>query len=169
MSPDSSHTEGASLESCCWPSSALGTACTEPQRLRLHACLATSKVKHILLVSQRTCKAQLPKSNCLQIPPTQKMLALKAVAGPHLSLILLPQSHEDWGSALSFTRPSLNIGAGLLPEACRSPVPKVQTSPHGSHTEGASLESFCYTHLPLALFPKTLNDWASMLALPPER
>jgi len=31
----------------------------------------------------------------------------------------------------------------LLPDACRSPAPKVQTSPGSSHTEGANFESSC--------------------------
>jgi len=45
MSVDSSQSERASLESCCLASSAHGTARTEAERLRLLACLATSKFK----------------------------------------------------------------------------------------------------------------------------
>ena len=44
-SADSWQPEGAILESCCSASSAHGTACTEAQRLRLLACLATSSFK----------------------------------------------------------------------------------------------------------------------------
>ena len=49
--------EGASLESCCSTSSALGTTCTEAQRLGLLACLATSNFKHSLGMGGGPCQA----------------------------------------------------------------------------------------------------------------
>ena len=143
-SPYSSHTEGASLESCCWPSSAVATVCTEPQRLGLHACLATSKVNHKVLVSRKTYKAKLLKCKHLHIDPMQKVLALKAVAGPHLPFLLLAQSHKDWTSTLPLLPPTSNIGAVSLPHSCQSPAPKVQMSPDSLHTEGACLECCCW-------------------------
>jgi len=45
MSPDSSHPERDSLESCCSASSAHGTARTEEKTMGVLACLATSKFK----------------------------------------------------------------------------------------------------------------------------
>jgi len=56
-SADSWQPEGASLESCCWASSAHGTARTEAQRLGLLACLATSNFK-----SNLTMVVSLPGS-----------------------------------------------------------------------------------------------------------
>ena len=47
-SADSWQPEGATLESCCSPSSAHGTARIEAQRLELLACLATSNFEHSL-------------------------------------------------------------------------------------------------------------------------
>jgi len=142
--PGSYHTEGANLESCCWPSYALATACTEPQRLGLCACLATSKDKYMVLFSWRTYEAQPPKHKRLQIAPTKKVLALKAIAGPHRPLLLLAQSQKYWGSLCFFPHPRTNIGAACFMDVCRSPAPKLQMSPDSSHTEGACLESYCW-------------------------
>ena len=99
-SADSWQPEGASLESCCSASSAHGTACTEAQRLELLACLATSNLKPSLGMggaSQARFAAQLRKSERLQIACSQKGLAWKAVAQPHLPMALLAQTHRDWG------------------------------------------------------------------------
>jgi len=93
----------------------------------------------MVLVSQMTYEAQLSKSNSLQIAATQNVLALKAVAGLHVPLELLAQSHRDWTSTLALPPPSINIGAGSLTDSCRSLAPKVQISPDISHTESSSL------------------------------
>ena len=100
-SADSWQAEGASLESCCSDSSAHGTARTEAQRLGLLACLATPKFKSSLWGSvPEPAAALLRKCECLQIVPSQKELAWKAVAQPHLRMALLAQRHRDWGCLL---------------------------------------------------------------------
>ena len=100
-SADSSQPEGASLESCCSASSAHGTDRTEARRLGLLACLATSNFKPTL---RGPCRAPpeslLQKCERLQIARSQKGLAWKAVAQPHLPMALLAQRHADWGCLL---------------------------------------------------------------------
>jgi len=68
---------------------------------------------------------------------------LKALAQRHLPMALLPQVQIVWGYALSLPPQTSNIAFWCLLDACRSPAPKVQMSPDGSHPEGASLESSC--------------------------
>jgi len=100
-SADSSQPELASLESCWSASSAHGTARTEAQRLGLLACFAIS---HFYCIFGGPCRApataQLPKCERLLIARSQKGLAWKAVAQPHLPMALLPQRHRDWGCLL---------------------------------------------------------------------
>jgi len=91
-SADSCQPEGASLESCCSASSAHGTARTEAQRLELLACLATSNFKRSLRMRgacQTPLAALLRRCERLQIAASQKGLAWKAVAQPHLLMALL--------------------------------------------------------------------------------
>jgi len=98
---DSSQPYEDSLESCCSASSAHGTACTEAQRLRLLACLAPSKFKCSFGGScRRSPAALLRKCERLQIAGSQKKLAWKAVAQPHLPMAVLAQRYRDWGCLL---------------------------------------------------------------------
>jgi len=109
-SADSSHPEGASLESCCSASSAHGTARTEAQRLGLLACLATSNFQRNL---RGLCRApaaeQLRKRERLQIARSQKGLAWKAIAQSNLPMALLPQRHRDWGCLLVLPPQTSNV------------------------------------------------------------
>jgi len=91
------HPEGARLESCCSASSAHGTARTEAQRLGLLACLATANLKRIFGGHfQVHFTVLLQKCEHLPVARTQKVLAWKAVAEPHLPMALLAQRHRDW-------------------------------------------------------------------------
>jgi len=113
-SADSSQPEIASLESCCSASSAHGTACTEAQRLGLLACLATSKFKCIFMgPCRRSPAVLLQKSERLQIAGSQKKLAWKAVAQPHLPMALLAQRHRDWGCLLVLPPQNSNVNLGV--------------------------------------------------------
>jgi len=95
-SADSSQAERASLESCCSASSAHGTAQTGAQKLGLLACLATSNIKRRFWGPCRAPPADLlRKCERLQIARSQKELAWKAVAQPHLPMALLAQIHRD--------------------------------------------------------------------------
>ena len=99
--PDICQPEGASLESCCSASSAHGTDSTEAQTLGLLACLATSNFKSSLGGPCRPPPAALlPKCERLQIAGSQKGLAWKAVAQPHMPMTLVAQRHGDWGCLL---------------------------------------------------------------------
>jgi len=124
-SADSWQAEGASLESCCSASSALGTARTEAQRLGLLACLATSNLKRSLGIGvpfQAPPAALLQKCERLQKGRSQKGLAWKAVAQPHLPMALVAQRHRDCGYLLVFPPQSSNLSygvrAGRLQQPC---------------------------------------------------
>jgi len=116
MSPDSCQPEGSSLESCCSASSAHGPARREAQRLGLRACLATSNFKCIpgIGVTYRApFAALLRKCESLQIAGSQKGLAWKAVAQPHLPMALLAERHRDWGCLLVLPPQTSNVTRGL--------------------------------------------------------
>jgi len=71
---------------------------------------------------QATFAALLRKCERLQIAGSQKLLAWKAVAQPHLPMALLAQRHRDWGCLL-FLPPqtsnvSLGVRAGGLQQPC---------------------------------------------------
>jgi len=111
-SAESWQPEGASLESCFSASSAHGTARTEPQRHELPACLATSNFKRSQGMGgacQARFAAQLRKSERLQIACSQKGLAWKAVAQPHLPMALLAQSYRHWCSLLVLPPQTSNV------------------------------------------------------------
>jgi len=96
-SADSWQAEGASQESCCSASSAHGSARIEAQRLELLACLATSNFKRSLAMGGAChipLAALLRRCERLQIAGSQKGLAWKAVAQPHLPMALLAQSNR---------------------------------------------------------------------------
>ena len=96
-SADSSLPQRASLESCCSAISAHGTARTEVKRLGLFACLTPSNLKCIFDGPCRVPPAALlRKCERLQINHSQKELAWKAVAQPHLPMAVLAQRHRDW-------------------------------------------------------------------------
>ena len=109
-SADSSQPEIASLESCCSASSAHGTARTEAQRLGLLASLAPSNFKRSL---GGPCRAPpgglLRKCERLQIAASQKELAWKVVAQPHLPMALFAQRHRDWGCLLLLPPQNSNV------------------------------------------------------------
>jgi len=121
-SADSSQPERASLESCCSTSSAHGTARTEAQRLGLLACLATSNFKSTF---GGPCRGPptglLRKYERLQIARSQKDLAWKAVAQPHLPMALLAQRHREWGCLLLLTPPTSNAALGVRAGGLRQP------------------------------------------------
>ena len=109
-SADSSQPESASLESCCSASSAHATARTEAQRLGLLACLAPSNVKRSFGGPCRgPSAALLSKCERLQRARSQKELAWKAVAQPHLPMALLAQRHRDWDCLLVLPPQTPNI------------------------------------------------------------
>ena len=75
----------------------------QSQGVELLACLATSNFKRSLgmgCVCQARFAALLRKSKRLQIAGSQKGLAWKAVAQPHLPMALLAQRHRHWGCLL---------------------------------------------------------------------
>jgi len=121
-SADSSQRGSASLESCCSASSTHGSARTKAQRLGLLAYLATSNFKINFKSSCRTSPAALLQ-NCkhLQIDRRQKELARKAVAQPHLPMVLLAQRHRDWGCLLVLPPQTCNVALAVRAEDLRQP------------------------------------------------
>jgi len=121
-SADSSKTESASLERCCSTSSAHGTARTEAQRMGLLACLAPSNFKRILAGACRAPPAALlRKCESLHIARSQKELAWKAVAQPHLPMALLAQRHRNWGCLLVLPLETSNIHLDVRARSFRQP------------------------------------------------
>jgi len=113
-SADRLQPERASLESCCSASSAHGTARTEAQRQGLLACLVSSNFKFVLAVQCRgPPSALLGKCEHLQIARSQKELAWKAVAQPHLPMALLTQWHRRWGCLLVLPTQTSNVFLGV--------------------------------------------------------
>jgi len=109
-SADSLHAERAILECCCSASYGHGTARTNAQRLGLLACLAPSNNKLILGgLCQAHPAALLRKCERLQIARSQKELAWKAVAQPHLPMALLAQRHRDWSCLLLLPSQTSNV------------------------------------------------------------
>jgi len=122
-SADRSQAEKNSLESCCSASSAHGTARTEAQRLGLLACLATSNFERCFGGLGRGPSAGLlRKMERLQIARSQKELAWKAVAQPHLPMALLAQRHRDRDCLLNMPPQTSNVALGVreggLQQAC---------------------------------------------------
>jgi len=148
-SADSWQPKGASLESCCSASSAHDTTRTEPQRLELLACLATSNFKRSLGMGgacQTPLAALLRTCERLQIAGRQKGLAWKALAQTHLPMALLAQSHKHWRCLLVLPPQTSNVAwewGGCLPDSTCSPARKMRTSVDSWQPEGASLESCC--------------------------
>jgi len=144
-SADRSQAETASLESCCSASSAHGTARTEAQRLGLLACIATLNVKRSFMIPCRASPtALLPKCERLLIAYSQKTLAWKAVAQPHLPMALLAQRQRDWVCLLVLPPQNSNLTFG---DPCRAPpaalLSKMRKSADSSQAERASLECCC--------------------------
>jgi len=121
-SADSWQPEGASLESCFLPSSAHGTARIEAQRLGLLASLPTSNLKRNLWSPCAVPPAaMLRKCERLQIAGSQKGLAWKAIAQPHLPMTLLAQRHRDWDCLLVLQPPTSNIANGVRAQCLQQP------------------------------------------------
>jgi len=118
----SSQPERASLESCCSASSSHGTARTQAQRLGLLACLATSNFERSFGgLCRGLSAALLRKWERLQIARRQKELAWKAVAQPHLPMVLLAQRHKDWGCLLVLPPQTSNVALGVRAVSLRQP------------------------------------------------
>ena len=93
------------------------------KRMGLLACLATSNFIRIFRGPCRSSPAALlPKCECLQIARSQKELAWRAAAQPHLSVALLAQKHRDWGCLLVLPPQTsyvyLGVSSGRLRHPC---------------------------------------------------
>jgi len=86
--------------------------------------------------------ALLRHCECLH---SQKTLAWKAVAQPHLPMALFAQRHRDWGCLLVLPPQTSNVSweRVYLPGSFCSPAPKMRMSAGSLQAEGASLERCC--------------------------
>ena len=120
-------------------------------------------------ITRKPTWAQLQYCKCPEIDPTQKVLAVKALAGLHLHWILLSQAHKDWASGIALPPQSSDIQSLSLLDACRRPAPVLKISRNSSYAERASTESCCLALIfPWSRFLKAHNDWGSGIALPPQ-
>jgi len=85
--------------------------------------------------------AQIQKCKRLEIATTQKVLAVKADAGPHLSLAPHSNAHRDRGSVLALHPLSTKYTLLGSPVRLLQPCSKSANIQDSSHTETASLES----------------------------
>jgi len=96
-----------------------------------------------------TCQTPLApllrKCERLQIACSQKGLAWKAVAEPHLPMALLSLNHRAWGCLLVLPPQTSNVSweRVSLTYSFRSPAPKMRTSADRWQPAGASLEKCC--------------------------
>ena len=87
--------------------------------------------------------AMLLKCERLQIAGSQKRLAWKAVAQPHLLMALLAQRHRDWWCLLVLLLKLQTYLRWYVAGASTIPALKIRTSADSSQPEIASLESCC--------------------------
>jgi len=168
-SADSSQPERASLESCCSASSVHGTSRTEAQRLGLLTSLATSNFRRSFRGPFRASPAALlPKCERLQIARTQKGLAWKAAAQPHLPMALLVQMHRDWAAFLSCHLKLQNVVLGVhachLRQSCSQKCKRLQIA---RRQKGLAWKAVAQHHLPMALLAQRHIDWGCLLVLQP--
>jgi len=114
-----------------------GAACSS-----CHLRLATQPANRCV-ACQVSFAALLRKCERLQIAVSQKGLAWKALAQPHLPMALLAQRHRHWGCLLVLPHQTSNVSRGSLPGLFHSPAPKMRMSADSSQPEGISLESCC--------------------------
>ena len=148
-SVDSWQPEGASLGSSCSAPSAHGTARTEPQRLALLSCLATSNFERSL--GMGGC---LPDSACSPAPKKQSSTGSLQPEGTSLENCCSASSAHGTARieaqtlellaclATSNFKRSLGMGGCLRDSPC-SAAPNMRTSADSWQAEGASLESCC--------------------------
>jgi len=112
--------------------------------LGLLACLATSKFQRIFGGPCRSSPAALlPKCECLQIARRQKGIACKAVAQPHLPMVLLAQRHRDWGCFLVLPPQASNVALAVRAEDLRQPCSQSANVCRDLASVKASLQSCC--------------------------
>jgi len=166
--------EGAILEICCSASSAHGTARTEAQRLGflLMLPLETSNACwECWCPCQAHFTALLLKCERLQVGGSQKGLAWKAVAQPHLPMALLAQTHREWGSLLILPIEPSNA---CLEWWCLCQAPftalllKCECLQIAGSQKGLAWKAVAQPHLLMALLAQRPRDWGCLLLLPPQ-
>jgi len=113
--------------------------------------------------------ALLRKCERLQIARSQKGLAWKAVAQPHLPMALLAQSHRDWGCLLVLPpqtqKCSLGGPCSAPPEDLLRQCECLQIALRQKHL---ACKAVAQLHLPMALLAESQKDCSSFLVLPPQ-
>jgi len=88
----------------------------------LLACLATSNFKRSFGGPYRApLAALLRKCERLQIAGSQKELAWKALAQPHLPMALIAHRNRDWGCLLVLPPQTSNVALGVRTGHLRQP------------------------------------------------
>ena len=111
--------------------------------------------------------ALLRKCERLQIAGSQKWLYWKAVAQPHLPMVLLAQRHRDWGSFIVLPTQTSNVDLGVparLPAAAI--LPKCERLQIDGRQKGLPWKAVAQPHLLMALLAQRHRDWRCLLVLP---
>jgi len=134
------------------------------------ACLATSNSNvawESWCPSQATLAALLRKCERLQIAGSQKKLAWKAVAQPHLPMALLAQRHRDWGCLLVLSPQASNV-LSVIP--CRmNPAALLRKSERlqiARNQKELACKAVAQPHLPMELLAQRHRECGCLLVLP---
>jgi len=115
--------------------------------------------------------ALLGKLERLQIAGSQKVLACKAVAQPHLLMALLTQRHRDWGCLLVLPPQTSNA---CWEWWCPSQAPfaalslKCESLQTAGSQKGLAWKAVPQPHLPMAVLAQRPRDWGCLLVLAPQ-
>ena len=123
------------------------------------------------------CPSQAPfadllrKCESLQIAGSQKVLAWKAVAQPHLTMALLAQRHREWGCLLVLPPQTSNVAWELWCPS-QAPLPalllKCERLQEADSQKGLAWKSVAEPHLTMALLAQRHREWGCLLILPLE-
>ena len=113
----------------------------------------------------------LRKCERLQIAGSQKELAWKAVAQPHLQMALRAQRHRVWGCLLVLPPQTSNVD-WKWGGPCQAPFPVLLRKCEGLQIAGSQKElawkAIAQPHLPMALLAQRHRDWGCLLVLSPQ-
>ena len=147
------------------------------QRHRDWGCLLVLPPQSSKVTWKCWCPCQAPfaslllKCERLQIAGSQKGLAWKAVAQPHLPMALFARRHREWGCLLILPLETSNAcWEWWCP--CQAPITallrKCERLQIASSQKGLAWKAVAQPHLPMAVLAQRHREWGCLLVLPPQ-
>ena len=127
--------------------------------------------KYLRWAVPATPAALLCKCECLQIAVSQKALARKDVALPHLPMALLTLRHRDWGCLLVLPHRTSNVNwemGGTCYATFAALTCKCKRLQMAVSQKGLAWKTVAQPYLPMALLAQRHRDWGCLLVLPPQ-